>query len=340
MVRSVQTQGTGLELANRLTQQSDFRCIRNLILLACKAFGWNNLGHKVVAELAWHQLDAESKQSIVDTLRRHPRFDQDFVPKMEDDAAKGDKARQDHWLFQHAATWPDQIRKNKEYDRPLWHYIDLPYYLSASDQRVIANRLPVNISPVYNNSTKLDQMNVLQAIAYCHTTLRSQASPQVKAVAYCWLFHLVGDIHQPLHSTALFDVAHFPKGDEGGNKILLKRGKNLHALWDGLLGREYYMRNVKKAAKELDHRDKYRDILDSAGKETDPHKWADESHKLCKTFVYDQVILNAVRNAPAGEDIAQIELPEGYYKEAGERALRRIVAAGVRLGVVLRSLSK
>ena len=56
---------------------------------------------------------------------------------MEDDALKGDKAKQDHWIFQQAATWPDIIRKNKTYDRPEWHYIDIPQYLDPSDQHGI-----------------------------------------------------------------------------------------------------------------------------------------------------------------------------------------------------------
>jgi hypothetical protein len=97
-----------------------------LIIAAGSAHGWNALGHKAVAEIAWQQLDEPTRQAIVDILRRHPRFDTDFQGKMEDSAAKGDKAVQDHWIFQSAATWPDEIRKNKEYDRPEWHYINLP----------------------------------------------------------------------------------------------------------------------------------------------------------------------------------------------------------------------
>src|SRR5262245_17526174 len=85
------------------------------------AYAWNSLGHKAVAEIAWRQLDAPTRQNIVDTLRRHPRFDSDFVARMDDDAIKSDKATQDHWIFQQAATWPDIIRKNKTYDRPEWH---------------------------------------------------------------------------------------------------------------------------------------------------------------------------------------------------------------------------
>jgi hypothetical protein len=89
-----------------------------VVSYAAPALAWNSLGHKAVAEIAWRQLDEPTRQSIVDTLRRHPRFDLDFQAKMDDDVLKADKATQDHWVFQHAATWPDIIRKNKTYDRP------------------------------------------------------------------------------------------------------------------------------------------------------------------------------------------------------------------------------
>jgi hypothetical protein len=62
------------------------------------ALGWNALGHKVVADITWQQLTPKQRQEIVDVLRRHPKFDRDFAAKMEDDAAKGDKATQDHWI--------------------------------------------------------------------------------------------------------------------------------------------------------------------------------------------------------------------------------------------------
>src|SRR3954469_16280719 len=123
-----------------------------ILLLAVPAQAWNSLGHKAVAEIAWQQLDSPTRQQIVDTLRRHPRFDVDFQAKMEDSAAKGDKSTQDHWIFQHAATWPDEIRKNKEYARPSWHYINLPLVLDPSDRTAMRGKSPVNLSAEYPTS--------------------------------------------------------------------------------------------------------------------------------------------------------------------------------------------
>src|SRR4051794_33056830 len=130
----------------------------------------------------------------------------------------------------------------------------------------------------------------------------------------------------------------FPKGDEGGNKILLTKGKNLHSVWDGLLGRQSYMRNVDKVVKELSNRDRFGEVWNTAANETDPVKWANESHELCKSVVYSQQILEAVKKAPAGEKLQPIELPKGYYTQAGDVARQRVLAAGIRLGAVLRSM--
>lgn len=50
-----------------------------------------------------------------------------------------------------------------------------------------------------------------------------------------YLVHLVGDIHQPLHSVALYNLT-YPAGDQGGNKLRItlanKTAFNFHSFWD------------------------------------------------------------------------------------------------------------
>ena len=53
------------------------------------------------------------------------------------------------------------------------------------------------------------------------------------------MIHIIGDIHQPLHTATLFS-AEFPKGDMGGNLfeiIYLKKKsyKELHEFWDAIV---------------------------------------------------------------------------------------------------------
>src|SRR5258707_14605408 len=66
----------------------------------------------------------------------------------------------------------------------------------------------------------------------------SEATPEEKSIQLCWLEHLIGDIHQPLHTCTLVSAEH-PKGDKGGNDDGIRvDGKvmNLHSFWDEVLG--------------------------------------------------------------------------------------------------------
>ena len=58
-----------------------------------------------------------------------------------------------------------------------------------------------------------------------------------KSMAVRLIIHYLGDIHQPLHSTALVDHT-YPKGDAGGNFEhipAMDSVSNLHAVWDSVL---------------------------------------------------------------------------------------------------------
>jgi hypothetical protein len=46
------------------------------------------------------------------------------------------------------------------------------------------------------------------------SVVKNENDGERKAGALGWLFHLVGDIHQPLHTTQLFTVD-YPQGDRG-----------------------------------------------------------------------------------------------------------------------------
>jgi len=187
----------------------DMRAILSLLVLLASpatAYAWNALGHKVVADIAWQRIDPATREKIVATLRRHPRFDEDFAKRMPDGVDD------DRWIFQHAATWPDLARglkgeDRRTYDRPTWHYVNFPLFVGG--ERPL---LGVNLSTEYPTALDANKWNVAQAVKHCQATLQGDAAPSDKALAYCWLFHLVGDLHQPMHSTALF-CERFPTGD-------------------------------------------------------------------------------------------------------------------------------
>ena len=283
-------------------------------LLPSPALAWNALGHKVVAEIAWQQLDGPTRQRIVDTIRRHPAFAKDFAPDMP-------AVDTDRWIFQHAATWPD-VARDGPYDRPTWHYINSPVFLDGT------RRVGANLSPDPGKSAP-EKYNCIQATKHCLATIKDRgAGADAKALAYCWLFHLVGDMHQPLHAVSLYGD-YFPDGDRGGNEIPLARGRKLHSLWDNLLGRDSRMQNVQRIVAQLK-----RDPIDA---KAGPEVWIAESRQLAETVAYDPIILQAVREARPGEKLQPINLPESYMKRAGEIARQRVYAAGMRLAELLKA---
>lgn len=292
-----------------------------LLVWSASAHAYNALGHKVIADIAWHELKPDSRKAIVDTLRRHPRFDDDFAKQLPADADE------DLWIFQQAAIWPDIARGFKgddlaTYNHGTWHYVNFPLFVGG--ERPL---LGINLSPDYPPALDKSQWNILQAVKHCQATLQSDAPPSDKALAYCWLFHLVGDSHQPLHSTALF-CEQFPTGDRGGNSIPLVQGDNLHSLWDGLLGQRDKPNDVKREIAQLRERQELWKV-DTTGGIDD---WIAEGHELAKAFTYSPAIIEAVQQP--GE-LAKVSLSEDYLREAGEHTRRRVVAAGLRLAVVL-----
>lgn len=71
-------------------------------------------------------------------------------------------------------------------------------------------------------------------------------------------------------------------------------------------------------------------------------KWAKESHDLAEAVVYDDVIIDAVRKSPTGEKVKMtpVELSVEYYKAAGEQARKRVLAAGLRLEALLKTVNQ
>src|SRR5439155_12977901 len=147
--------------------------------------------------------------------------------------------------------------------------------------------------------------NILDALRQRCNELRTKtAAAEDKAVAVCWIFHLVGDIHQPLHNVTYFssDKA-FAQGDMGGNKFGVRvngRRVKLHAYWDDLLGddRDYTDDSDKRQAKiyqqaitvaeNLRGRELSDADNDAVAKNLTFASWSQESFELAKSVAYQK----------------------------------------------------
>ena len=111
--------------------------------------------------------------------------------------------------IEEAASWMDNLRSDKSYDylKP-YHYIKIEkgmFYQESSEDNIV-NALQKAIDDL-RGCTKL-----------------SKDETKLKLLI---IFHLVGDLHQPLH--AGYGI------DKGGNTIQISffgKGSNLHRLWD------------------------------------------------------------------------------------------------------------
>ncbi len=145
------------------------------------------------------------------------------------------------FLFALAARWPDDIRRTKQH-RSAWHYINIPFKPNDQPNSVTAK-------PHANP-------NILFAFAENMEQIKAKETTDGdKAVALCWVFHVVGDVHQPLHTSALF-TSELPNGDRGGNLLWVRpkeRGAivNLHSYWDGLVLAGNQFEDAQKLASEL-----------------------------------------------------------------------------------------
>src|SRR3546814_3751066 len=91
-------------------------------------------------------------------------------------------------IFLEIARWADDIR-GSEYDHPTWHYLFRPV-IDAND-------------PSSKGAPYVTSGNAPEALALSIAMARNpRASSAERAVAYCWIFHLVGDIHPPMHAAA------------------------------------------------------------------------------------------------------------------------------------------
>ncbi len=152
------------------------------------------------------------------------------------------------WLAGRACYWPDVARSYDKFNRPTWHY-QLGASIVAGDRSELS--VPEFPGPLPSGAAlETQELHIEQALDLCRKVMFSDASDSDKAIALCWIGHLVGDSHQPCHAGSLYGEA-FPEGDRGANSIETKQARNMHALWDQLLGRGFDYGDVKRRVVEI-----------------------------------------------------------------------------------------
>ncbi|HXV93276.1 MAG TPA: S1/P1 nuclease, partial [Pseudonocardia sp.] len=196
-----------------------------LVLTASDAaLAWHDTGHMLVGQIAYLRLTPAAKAHVDALLITPPGkrplihlcagyYRPETCEKTYDPITIG--------------VWMDDFRGDSLNDSYApWHYI--------------------NFRPVFDGVPKRSNVgpgpdNVLARINWAIDTLRAGTrSARKDAETLGFLYHLVGDVHQPLHAATRYTAA-LPDGDAGGNgfEIVMPAQAgvaNLHALWDAAGG--------------------------------------------------------------------------------------------------------
>jgi hypothetical protein len=279
--------------------------------------------------IAYQLLRTESPSTIAAVkaiLEKHPWYKSHWKEQLE----KLPESERDEMLFMLAARWADDIRtKDRSQHRGPWHYTDFPFKPDGQPASVIIKPPPA--------------VNILTALAENEPIAKTDNNAGKRAIALTWLFHLVGDMHQPLHVSQLF-TTNYPNGDRGGNLICVRPSEkrkpmDLHRFWDGLLTTSSNTNRLRNEATALRNRPEFSRNQLSELASTDFESWAKESFQIAVKIAYQN---GTVPGTPKGDrkecsEIVDAKvLPNGYARVAGRIADRRIMLAGYRLADVLK----
>ena len=276
------------------------RFVFGLLLIAAffastRAWAWNAVGHLASAKLAYDRLDARERIELFALLKTHPQYEMFLA------AGRPKEVGEMEWALLRASVWSDWVRPRHNDARSptvVWrhcgeeHYITIPF-IDPKDEAAFANKTLV--SP--------DQTDILCGLKHWCNILRIHtAAAEDKAMAICWIFHLVGDIHQPLHNASYFSSEPaFVRGDEGGNRFGVKingRKWKLHAFWDDVLGedanyaddsaehQQAVFRDAMKVAARLRGMQFSAADAEKLAKHRSFASWSQESHDLATTVAY------------------------------------------------------
>lgn len=318
-----------------------------LVLLAPALFAWADKGHKMVASIALRQLYQAEREKIYAILKNHPRWKEEFADRMPEEVRAGDVTMQVEWAVQQAAIWPDIAREYQDdvrdkFHRSTWHYINHGIYLDEKERAYFEKEFPTGSFQVPDKVEGVT--NVIQALKFTRRAMKpsEKTADAERAVYLAWIIHLVGDLHQPMHSTSMYSSKLFPLGDRGGNEVALVQRTNLHALWDSFPGSgKATLKEARDEALSLMSDDEYKKHGEAGRRQLDELVWLGESQQLAKAYVYSDEVLAPLRNYASAAELKKnpLGMSKDYLQTGGKIAKQRVVEAGYRLGEVLKEIA-
>jgi hypothetical protein len=186
---------------------------------------------------------------------------------------------------------------------------------------------------------------ILSALRYNLNILHDdKESDAERAKALRYLIHLVGDLHQPLHSTA--------NNDQGGNCVPIQflsdpKIANLHSVWDGMMMQSDLRAKGMTVEQMADALDREYQPQSAAWTRhgTEFEKWLWEGHAIAQNVTYGglkpKIPVEPYREWPdckeeaAKDGALHLHVNEEYQRKAVPVIEEQIAKAGYRLAELL-----
>jgi hypothetical protein len=296
------------------------------LLLPQPVMAWNSTGHRLVARIAWDNMTPTARQNVVNLLMQAPQ-NACLREQLSNDSRPLEVRQRE--FFTLAATWPDIIRPRGQNDtrpctqfhRKLWHFVDHFWSGTSGDPN----------DPPHNLTIPIAQVNAVERLVAFRPIVAGNLPAGERAMDVAWILHLVGDIHQPLHTSGRVTTRPQERlGDGGGNAFKLRpvdnSPDNLHSYWDDIVdiadpqhpdeGLTVYIDRVATEFENAFPRSRFNQTLQPG----DFNQWALESLKKAQDKAYPRTLRRKRRPSQAYQastfGVAQESIAEGGYRLA------------------------
>lgn len=245
--------------------------------LPINAMAWGQTGHRIVGQIADYYLTAKARKGVIQVL--------------------GNES------LAMASNWPDFIKSDTSFNYLFnWHFVNIPgglnqqevfHFLDTTKEANVYNKIPEMVAILKNK----------------------QSTPSQQQMAMRLLIHMVGDLHQPMHTAR--------KEDLGGNKVSVTwfgRHSNLHRVWDEELV-DYQQLSYTEYAAAINHPSRAR--FD---------QW---SHDSLKAAVYESYLTcNKIYAATHADDKLSYRYNFDFVNTVNEQLLK----GGIRLAEIINAI--
>jgi len=309
------------------------------------ASAWDHPGHMTTAAIAYIEVERE-RPELMDKIGMlflvHPEAGPFWVAA---GAARGREATRRKFI--ECARFADDIKFTAT-DEPTWHTARWPIVVEGAPPEVVAAADARQGRPAGQ---------AIEALTLNFAMLSNpESSPKERAESLCWVFHTMGDLHQPMHVSDLFS-AEFPAGNAAATMSYVEDPVTgtpipLHILWDMNALRSPELEDVDRYAEELTKkypRSSFPELKNRPFPGQDDFKdWARESYQIAADWAYkdvdtrpdpdmgqdtDRLVQNMVKFILEG--VAPVDeapqLPEGYWEKLQLTSAQRLTLAGYRI---------